>query len=198
MSIWIILGICIKRLKVPIFLIAIRSIKVSEVLFHLTNRKAKVIRVSIILKLGCVFVEEELLPLLSIDVWWVRIIALLNLFGIWHRGKLHVVMTHYLRGAWHRQVTRLFAFAHYVWSAKSRLLERIVAGVLEILLLDIDLDVRFFFLKSLWISLDTCKVILAVFTSLGLALVITKRFNDKIYLKDGLLKSEGAIWFLSC
>jgi hypothetical protein len=178
MSIWIILGICIKRLKVPIFLIAIRSIKVSEVLFHLTNRKAKVIRVSIILKLGCVLVEEELLPLLSIDVWWVRIIAFLNFFGIGHRGKLHVVIANYLRSAWHWQVTRLFALAYYVWSAKSRLLEWIVAAVLEILLLDIDLDVRFFFLKSLRLALDSCQVILAVFASLGLAWVITKRFND--------------------
>ena len=44
-----------------------------------------------------------------------------------------------------------------------------MAGVLEILLLDIDLDVRFFFLKSLRLALDSCQVILAIFVSLGLA-----------------------------
>ena len=70
-----------------------------------------------------------------------------------------------------------------------------MAAGLEILLLDFDFDVKFLFVKSLRLALDTYHVILGVSASLGL---FTKSFNDKFYFKDGLLKSEGPMCFFSC
>ena len=57
------------RINVLTFLIAVPFIILSEFLFHLTHRKTKVVRVFNIVKMCCVLIEEELLPLLCIKVW---------------------------------------------------------------------------------------------------------------------------------
>ena len=184
------------RFNVRIFLIAVRSLKQLEFLLHLAYGKAKGVRALYIAQLGCIFIEEKLLLLLWIKVWWIRIIALPNLFGIGDRGKLHVLIAHYLRGAWHRQVARLFAFAHYVWSAESHLLERELASSLEILLLEVNFYVKFLFLKSLLIALDSHDLIFGVFARLGLVWVVTQGLDDKILLKRGPSKEWGTHWLL--